>query len=488
MSAINEIEGVQNDQPAESRPVAAPPDIPAVDTKTIPREANVLRIQPRFRQSGTDRYDKHKVAGTEIIKIPFKYNELIDAQAASGKGLAFVKELWKLMDDNLGTSTESDPATPFYLTTEKISPVHIGEDPTKDAIYTVVNRLIGGTIADTPGTGFYYGEMVFSSSGPNITTGPFFYTMELSADVCVDFRMVPAVTAQLYISSEYFVQGRFATCFYEDPNFATNIEEIQQGTYDIHQILSNRSISFDKYEAYSLHSLEATYTSSDNFFKSTASLYIGYVDDPYITPSLEITQPNERYKTYRPRLRNWQSFNPSASFRWTLPIHPNNKYFTWSNNGKEKRFFSPGSITFGAITFPGDNHSYSLTLTAVVKFFCPTITVVENALGATISHNFAKALEAVFDANDKFMPVTASFTDDQNNLEDGEYFALQPINCTIQLPFGPFYTTLTRFSVQNFIVSFKVPYLDNFSIDFSTSPVYVLRFSYSDNYFYRVSK
>jgi len=218
-----------------------------------------------------------------------------------------------------------------------------------------------------------------------------FVKYKVEKEKYTEVLLLGPMTATKAISAGDHIYLRFAATGplqHETSNY------LAQGTNDLFDYLNVvEPLAFSQYEAYSVESFRIDMVDAANWLKTDTAILVYYVGDPDRWPVYGMTHnydddPSKIEKklpvlSHEPHLQTVKIFKAGYNLSFELPI-PKNRFFT-TYDGKTKRLNSPGSLSIVPLLPGGEGGAYkfSITTTATIKYYCPTIRTKE----ATFSHS-----------------------------------------------------------------------------------------------------
>jgi len=469
------------DTPAETKPIAPVHDAEPIVAPPAKRESHSLAVRPRFRSTGTDRYDSYKVASTELLKIPFKLKSPTYSETTG-----YIKECQKYWDEAGGNATGG---THMLDTSPWAAQEIITEFGTSVGAYTSGNRI---TIDLNIRDGDYHGKLYVVGSGSD-GNDPFQveyqWYFHYSNGVVTSANISPIPKFATGNSPTFIVTKAF---HYPDlwENSGNDGTLALNSSYDMHDLLENNSIMFTKFEAFSVDSFQVDFNPVDNWLRSDASIFVNFVSDPYCEPLPPIESTTEiglAVNKYNPRYSNQKIFSSGHKASWMMPI-ADSKFYTLQASDSDLRFTSPGVIAIGVYSPDNKKFAYELTLTAKINYFCQTRRKTAPSEGSTIQLDFPKTKEILYKSSNRFLQPLATYTVNED-YHRGTYFALQSMNYNLTLPNGmPFSGVLSKFHVTNDvagrILNFEATQLQMADYNFEEGVEIATQFSFMDSHFY----
>ncbi|APG77572.1 hypothetical protein [Beihai mantis shrimp virus 1] len=167
------------------------------------------------------------------------------------------------------------------------------------------------------------------------------------------------------------------------------VDLYQQNSFDIREVLSNKSSFFRLYEAYRVLEMEVIVQLATNWLKAAGTMVVGYIQDPLRG---EIPVISDGGPFVNNRYQNLQVERVGDSFVINLPVE-GSTYFTGPNSD---RFTSPGRFFITNLTPPHKpqtgqgvpwasyqfNRRAAITINAKLAGYCKTHRQVNNTVDA----------------------------------------------------------------------------------------------------------
>jgi len=168
--------------------------------------------------------------------------------------------------------------------------------------------------------------------------------------------------------------------------FTVDLDE--QNSFDIREVLAEKSDFFTNYEAYAIAEMEVIVQLACNWLKAAGNIVVGYVQDPERTNIPQTSEDDDETMTDN-RYQNLQLQRIGDSFIMNMPVL-GSTYFT---GPVSDRFTSPGRFFITTLTPPakpagaGDvpfsDYQYekvvAVTINAKVMGYCKTIREINNS-------------------------------------------------------------------------------------------------------------
>jgi len=338
-----------------------------------------MSVTPVRQGVGTNRYDLFEESATRVIKQRLSLNP----STYYGYDDAIIGALNQQNTGKKWTAnSDASPGDTVQLNLDGVT------QPFVSGAYTLLS--LGGTETSLL-DGVYTLETLAYSEGKVVLPRRHFVTYVVANGKYLSVTVEGAIIAgDKPIKAGDALYLRFVTV---GPPNHESINYLANGPTDIFTNLSAVDAhTFNAYEAYSIDSYRIDLVDSANWLETDTGILVYYVGDPDRFPvygfshnMINHTKLNTVLPvlTHEPHLQTVKLFKAGYNLSFELPI-PKNRFFT-SYDGKTKRLNSPGSVSVVPLLpgAEGGKYNFAITITATIKFYCPTIREQH----ATFSHS-----------------------------------------------------------------------------------------------------